>query len=61
MAELSPDITLPEWAEEKYRPWWDCHTLGTNWMGFAKIARGDPPKNADATFVVYYDKQKYCT
>lgn len=62
---LTPDIRLPEWAEEKGREHarakgWDYHVLRQNWLDFAKseAAKGNPPKNAGAAFVAYCKKQK---
>ena len=61
---LAPNITLPEWAEEKSREiarakGWDYYALRSKWMDFAaeKSAAGDPPKNAGAAFVKYCEKQ----
>ena len=61
---LSPNITLPEWAEEKARLvarglGWDYQVLRCNWLEFAKAetAKGNPPKNAGAAFVAYCKKQ----
>ena len=49
---LSPNISLPEWAEEKARLaardlGWDYQVLRRNWLEFAKAetAKGNPPKN----------------
>ena len=62
---LAPEISLPDWAEEKARliareKGWDYYAIRSNWMGFAKaeIARGNPPKNAGAAFVSYCKKQE---
>jgi plasmid replication initiation protein len=61
---ITADIVLPEWAEEKAREiargkGWDYHALRANWMDFAHEAtsRGDPPQNAGAAFVAYCKKQ----
>ena len=61
---LSPNISLPEWAEEKARLaardlGWDYQVLRRNWLEFAKAetAKGNPPKNAGAAFVAYCKKQ----
>ena len=63
--ELSPTISIPEWAEEKARDaarelGWDYNVLRQNWLGFAaaETARGNPPKNAGAAFVAYCQKQE---
>jgi len=61
---LSPDISLPDWAEEKARliardKGWDYYAMRSNWMGFAKAetAKGNPPQHAGAAFVAYCNKQ----
>jgi len=61
---IAPDITLPDWSEEKARETahhkgWDYHVLRSHWMEFAKTetAKGNPPKNAGAAFVAYCKKQ----
>lgn len=63
--KLTPDIRLPEWADEKARAiaaekGWDFYVLRQNWLDFAKAeaAKGNPPKNAGAAFVAYCKKQK---
>ncbi|MCJ8335340.1 MAG: replication initiator protein A [Epibacterium sp.] len=62
---LTPDIRLPEWAEEKAREiasslGWDFYVLRQNWLNFAagEATKGNPPKNAGAAFVAYCKKQK---
>lgn len=62
---LSPEISIPEWADEKARAaakdlGWDFNVLRANWLGFAaaETARGNPPKNAGAAFVAYCRKQE---
>ncbi len=63
--EAANDIFLPEWAEEKSREHacklgWDYYALREKWLAYAKseTARGNPPKNAGASFVAYCKKQK---
>ncbi len=63
--ELTPDIKIPEWAEEKAREiarskGWDFYVMQQNWLAFAKAesAKGNPPKNAGAAFVAYCRKQE---
>lgn len=63
--ELAPDITIPEWADEKAREiardkGWDYQVLRGNWLDFAKAetARGNPPRNAGGAFVGYCKEQK---
>lgn len=62
---LAPDISLPDWAEEKARGFarekgWDYYAMRSKWMAFAKAetAKGKPPKNAGAAFVAYCKKQE---
>ena len=62
---LTPDIRLPEWAEEKAREiasslGWDFYILRQNWLDFAtgEASKGNPPNNAGAAFVAYCKKQK---
>lgn len=62
---LTPDIRLPEWAEEQARDiardkGWDYHVMRSNWLRFAKeeTTKGNPPKNAGAAFVAYSKKQE---
>ena len=64
-SDLSPDIRLPEWAEDKARgvareKGRDYHALRSDWLSFAKneAAKGNPPKSAGAAFVAYCNKQK---
>ena len=61
---LSPDISLPEWAEEKARQiardkGWDFQVLRSRWLHFAETAaaNGDAAKNPGAAFVGYCKKQ----
>jgi hypothetical protein len=63
--ELLPEITLPEWAEDKARniareKGRDYYALRTDWLGFAKaeVTKGNPPKNAGAAFVAYCKKKE---
>ncbi|MET4104544.1 hypothetical protein ABIE58_003997, partial [Roseovarius sp. MBR-78] len=63
-SHLSPDIRLPEWAEEKARnvakeKGWDYYALRSNWLAFAKSeeTKGNPPKNTGAAFLAYCKKQ----
>lgn len=63
--ELAPSITIPEEAEEQARAiarakGWDYHVLRSNWLDLAqaKIAAGDPPKNAGAAFIGWCKKQE---
>jgi plasmid replication initiation protein len=62
---ITPDISIPEWAEEKAREHaselgWDFYTLRANWLAFAeaKAASGEIAKNPGAAFVAYCKKQK---
>ncbi len=62
--ELSPEITLPSWAEEKARKTaqekgWDYYALRADWLAFAQseTAKGNPPEKAGAAFVAYCKKQ----
>ena len=62
---LSPEIRLPEWAEDKARhiakeKGWDYYALRSDWLAFAKseAAKGNPPKNSGAALVAWAKKQK---
>ena len=62
--KLTPEITLPTWAEDKARKiaqekGWDYYALRADWLAFAKAetAKGKPPDNAGAAFVAYCGKQ----
>lgn len=62
---LTPEIKLPEWAEEKARQTaiklgWDYHALREKWLSFAQseTVKGNPPKNAGAAFVKWAEKQE---
>ena len=64
-SDLSPDIRLPEWAEDKARAiarekGRDYYVLRSDWLSFAKSesVRGNPPKNAGAAFLAYCKKQE---
>jgi len=64
-SDLSPEIRLPEWAEDKARgiardKGRDYYALRSDWLAFAKseAAKGNPPKNAGAAFVAYCGKQE---
>ncbi len=61
---LAPNISLPDWAEDKARgiareKGWDYYAMRSNWMAFAnaETAKGNPPKSAGAAFVSYCKKQ----
>jgi len=63
--EVANDIFLPDWAEDQARDHarnlgWDYYALREKWLAYAKAetARGNPPKNAGASFVAYCKKQK---
>ncbi|MFH4109501.1 hypothetical protein WAI61_18595, partial [Acinetobacter baumannii] len=63
-AQITPAITLPDWAEEKARKvarekGRDYHALRAEWVAFAQAesAKGNPPKNAGAAFLAYCGKQ----
>lgn len=63
--KLSPDLKIPSWADEKAREiarkkGWDYEALKRKWMAFAKeeADRGNPAKNAGASFVGYCNKQE---
>ena len=65
MVTLTPDIKIPNWADEKAREHarelgWDYGVIQRNWLEFAKAeaAKGNPPKNAGAAFVAYVKKQE---
>lgn len=62
---LSPEIKLPEWAEEKARAeaiklGWDYYALREKWLTFAQAetAKGNPPKNAGAAFISWAKTQE---
>jgi plasmid replication initiation protein len=64
-SDLSPEIRLPEWAEDKARgiardKGRDYYALRSDWLAFAKSesAKGNPPKNAGAAFLAYCKKQE---
>lgn len=64
-SDLSPEIRLPEWAEDKARgiarkKGRDYYVLRSDWLSFAKseAAKGNPPKNSGAAFLAYCNKQK---
>jgi plasmid replication initiation protein len=64
-SDLSPEIRLPEWAEEKARgiareKGRDYYALRSDWLVFAKseAGKGNPPKNSGAAFLAYCRKQK---
>ncbi len=61
---ILPEITLPEWAEDKARniareKGRDYYALRSDWLAFAQAetAKGNPPKNTGAAFVAYCRKQ----
>jgi plasmid replication initiation protein len=63
--EHTPNIRLPDWAEEKARviaheKGWDYYALRSQWLGFAssEMAKGNPPKSPGGAFVAYCKKQK---
>ena len=63
-SELSPEIRVPEWAEDKARgiareKGRDYYALRSDWLAFAQAetAKGNPPKNTGAAFVAYCRKQ----
>jgi plasmid replication initiation protein len=63
--KLSPKLTIPSWADEKAREiarekGWDYDALKRKWMAFAKEEsdRGNPAKNAGASFLGYCNKQE---
>ena len=63
-AQLTPAITLPDWAEEKARAvarkkGRDYYALRADWLAFAQAetTKGNPPKSAGAAFVAYCGKQ----
>lgn len=62
---LSPSIRIPSWADEKAREiarekGWDYEALKRKWMAFAKeeADKGNPAKNAGASFVGYCKQQE---
>lgn len=64
-SDLSPEIRLPEWAEDKARTiarekGRDYYALRSDWLAFAtsEAAKGNPPKNSGAAFVAWAKKQK---
>ncbi len=64
-SDLSPEIRLPEWAEDKARglareKGRDYYALRSDWLAFAKSEslKGNPPKNAGAAFLAYCKKQE---
>jgi plasmid replication initiation protein len=64
-SDLSSDIRLPEWAEDKARAiarekGRDYYILRSDWLSFAKSesVRGNPPQNAGAAFLAYCKKQE---
>ena len=64
-SDLSSEIRLPEWAEDKARgiareQGRDYYALRSDWLSFAKseAAKGNPPKNPGAAFLAYCNKQK---
>ena len=63
--EIEKDIFIPDWADEKARKHardkgWDFYVLRDNWLSFARAetARGNPPKDAGASFVGYCKQAK---
>lgn len=63
--KLSPNLTIPSWADEKAREiaiakGWDYHALKSKWMAFAKeeADKGNPAKSAGASFLGYCKKQE---
>ncbi len=64
-SDLSPEIRLPEWAEDKARALArekgrDYYALRSDWLTFAKSesAKGNPPKSTGAAFLAYCKKQE---
>ena len=64
MTQITPTITLPDWAEEKARAvarekGRDYYALRADWLAFAQAetTKGNPPKSAGAAFVAYCGKQ----
>ena len=63
--EIEKDIFIPAWADEQARKHarekgWDFYILRDNWLNFARAetARGNPPKDAGASFVGYCKQAK---
>lgn len=63
-SDLSPEIRLPEWAEDKARgiareKGRDYYALRSDWLSFAKseVAKGNPPKNPGAAFIAWAKNQ----
>lgn len=63
--EIEKDIFIPEWADDQARKHardkgWDFYVLRDNWLNFARTetARGNPPKDAGASFVGYCKQAK---
>ena len=63
--EIEKDIFIPDWADEQARKHardkgWDFYVLRDNWLNFARAetARGNPPKDAGASFVGYCKQAK---
>ena len=64
-SDLSPEIRLPEWAEDKARgiardKGRDYYAMRSDWLAFAKseTAKGNPPKSPGAAFLSYCKKQE---
>ena len=62
---ITPDITIPAWAEEQARKiarekGWDFYALQSEWLSFAKeqAAQGKLPDNPGAAFVGYCKKKE---
>lgn len=61
---LSPEISLPEWAEDKARSiardrGRDYYALRSQWLEYAKseVSNGNPARNPGAAFVAYCKRQ----